>query len=60
MPYGVTWNYYIKTLASGVIAMAAGSQVVHLWYSPDLTIPETPPQKGELQTKLYTNRSSNK
>ena len=57
MPYGVTWSHYFKTLLSGFVAMSVGSQIVHLWYSPDLTIPEVPPKKGELHTKLYTRRS---
>ena len=54
MPYGVTWNFYIKTLASNFAAMLAGNQLVHMWYSPDLSIPEIPPKKGELHTRLYT------
>ena len=54
MPYGVSWSFYAKTLISCGVAMLAGSQVVHLWYSPDLSIPEVPPKKGELHTELYT------
>lgn len=44
---------YLKQLTSGFLAMLAGSQVVHLWYRPDLSIPEIPPKKGELHTQLY-------
>jgi len=55
MPYGVTWGFYIKRVTSSLLATFAGSHAVHLYYSPDLSIPEVPPKKGELHTKLYTN-----
>jgi len=58
MPYGMPNVQFIKVASAYFLAMAAGSQFVHWWYSPDLSIPEIPPKKGELHTKLYT-RSSN-
>ena len=59
MPYGLSWSRYLKSVASAFVAMAAGSQVVHLLYSPDLSIPDVPPNKGELHTKLYTRQFFN-
>jgi len=50
---------YAKTLAASLFAMFAGAQLVHLWYRPDLSIPEIPPKKGELHTKLYMSWTQN-
>ncbi|XP_052021768.1 protein BRAWNIN [Apodemus sylvaticus] len=52
MPLGVPWPTYLKMLASSLLAMCAGAQVVHWYYRPDLTIPEIPPKPGELKTEL--------
>ncbi|XP_056907372.1 ubiquinol-cytochrome-c reductase complex assembly factor 6 [Takifugu flavidus] len=52
MPSGVSWPRYIRMLGSSVLAMFAGAQLVHLYYLPDLSIPEVPPKPGELQTEL--------
>ncbi|KAM8778659.1 ubiquinol-cytochrome c reductase complex assembly factor 6 isoform 2-T2 [Rhynchonycteris naso] len=52
MPAGVTWTTYTKMVAASLLAMFAGSQVVHRYYQPDLTIPEIPPKPGELKTEL--------
>jgi len=54
MPYGFTPVQFSKICAAYFLSMAAGSQLVHWWYSPDLSIPKTPPKKGELHTQLYT------
>ncbi|XP_071134572.1 ubiquinol-cytochrome c reductase complex assembly factor 6-like [Mytilus edulis] len=34
MPAGVSWNTYLKGVAVMLVAMAAGSQTVHLMYKP--------------------------
>ena len=54
MPGGIPINFYFKSMVCCFLAAAAGSEAVHLWYSPDLSIPEVPPKKGELHTNLYT------
>ncbi|XP_018585460.1 ubiquinol-cytochrome-c reductase complex assembly factor 6 [Scleropages formosus] len=52
MPAGVSWPRYLRMLGASLLAMFAGAEVVHRYYRPDLTIPEVPPQPGELQTEL--------
>ncbi|KAM5287910.1 ubiquinol-cytochrome c reductase complex assembly factor 6 [Ctenodactylus gundi] len=52
MPAGVSWPTYLKVFAASLLAMCAGAEVVHRYYRPDLTIPETPPKPGELKTEL--------
>ncbi|XP_029290588.1 ubiquinol-cytochrome-c reductase complex assembly factor 6 isoform X2 [Cottoperca gobio] len=52
MPAGVSWPRYMSTLGASMLAMFAGAQVVHQYYLPDLSIPETPPKPGELLTEL--------
>ncbi|XP_070267032.1 ubiquinol-cytochrome c reductase complex assembly factor 6 [Myotis yumanensis] len=52
MPAGVPWATYLKMFTASLLAMFAGSQVVHRYYLPDLTIPEIPPKPGELKTEL--------
>ncbi|XP_012370804.1 uncharacterized protein C12orf73 homolog [Octodon degus] len=52
MPAGVSWPTYLKMFAASLLAMLAGAEVVHRYYRPDLTIPETPPKPGELRTEL--------
>nr|XP_030712094.1 uncharacterized protein C12orf73 homolog isoform X5 [Globicephala melas] len=52
MPAGVSWTSYLKMFAASLLAMCAGAEVVHRYYRPDLTIPEIPPQPGELKTEL--------
>ena len=34
MPAGVTWSAYMKGLTACALAVAAGSQTVHLIYQP--------------------------
>ncbi|XP_061677923.1 ubiquinol-cytochrome-c reductase complex assembly factor 6 [Syngnathoides biaculeatus] len=52
MPAGVSWTRYLRMYGASILAMFAGAQVVHLYYLPDLSIPELPPKPGELQTEL--------
>ncbi|KAL7885526.1 hypothetical protein AOLI_G00058210 [Acnodon oligacanthus] len=52
MPAGVSWPRYLKMFGASILSMFAGAEVVHRYYQPDLTIPEVPPQPGELQTEL--------
>ncbi|XP_004589839.1 ubiquinol-cytochrome-c reductase complex assembly factor 6 [Ochotona princeps] len=52
MPAGVSWPSYLKMFAASLLAMCAGAEVVHRYYRPDLTIPEVPPERGELRTEL--------
>ncbi|XP_019370897.1 PREDICTED: uncharacterized protein C12orf73 homolog [Gavialis gangeticus] len=52
MPVGVSWPRYLKVFCLNMLAMFAGAEVVHRYYRPDLSIPETPPQPGELKTEL--------
>ncbi|XP_004602916.2 ubiquinol-cytochrome-c reductase complex assembly factor 6 [Sorex araneus] len=56
MPAGVPWPTYLKMLASSLLAMCAGAEVVHRYYRPDLTIPEIPPKPGELKTELLRHK----
>jgi len=34
MPYGVSWGEYFRFFTAACLAMAAGSQTVHLLYRP--------------------------
>ncbi|XP_029457362.1 uncharacterized protein C12orf73 homolog [Rhinatrema bivittatum] len=52
MPAGVSWPHYLKMLTASILAMFAGAQVVHRYYRPDLSVPEIPPEPGELRTEL--------
>lgn len=52
MPAGVSWPRYLRMFGASVLAMFAGAQAVHQYYLPDLSIPDTPPKPGELQTEL--------
>uniref|UniRef100_A0A3P8UKU5 Ubiquinol-cytochrome c reductase complex assembly factor 6 n=1 Tax=Cynoglossus semilaevis TaxID=244447 RepID=A0A3P8UKU5_CYNSE len=52
MPAGVAWPRYLRMLGASVLAMFAGAQAVHQYYQPDLSIPEIPPEPGQLQTEL--------
>ncbi|KAG7522723.1 hypothetical protein JOB18_028975 [Solea senegalensis] len=52
MPAGVSWPQYLRMFSASMLAMFAGAQFVHQYYLPDLSIPETPPRPGELQTEL--------
>ncbi|KAG8578351.1 hypothetical protein GDO81_010461 [Engystomops pustulosus] len=52
MPAGVTWPQYLKMLSATIVSMLAGAEVVHQYYKPDLSVPETPPKPGELKTEL--------
>lgn len=36
MPAGVPWATYLKMFTASLLAMFAGSQVVHRYYRPDL------------------------
>lgn len=54
MPYGITSFQYFKIVSSYMLAAFAGTEVVHRYFSPDLSIPRIPPKKGELKTELYT------
>lgn len=53
MPYGITSFQYFKIVSSYMLAAFAGTEVVHRYFSPDLSIPRIPPKKGELKTELY-------
>ncbi|XP_023668429.2 ubiquinol-cytochrome-c reductase complex assembly factor 6 [Paramormyrops kingsleyae] len=57
MPAGVSWPRYLRMLGASILAMFAGAEVVHRYYRPDLTIPETPPKPGELRTELLGLKS---
>ncbi|XP_035520852.1 uncharacterized protein C12orf73 homolog [Morone saxatilis] len=52
MPAGVSWPRYLRMFSASLLSMFAGAQAVHQYYLPDLSIPETPPKPGELQTEL--------
>ncbi|XP_028814093.1 ubiquinol-cytochrome-c reductase complex assembly factor 6 [Denticeps clupeoides] len=52
MPAGVSWPTYLRMFTASIAAMFAGAQAVHMYYRPDLTIPEVPPKPGELRTEL--------
>ncbi|XP_042352526.1 protein BRAWNIN [Plectropomus leopardus] len=52
MPAGVSWPRYLRMLSASILAMFAGAQAVHMYYLPDLSIPEIPPKPGELKTEL--------
>ncbi|KAF7654146.1 hypothetical protein LDENG_00073420 [Lucifuga dentata] len=52
MPAGVSWPRYLRMFGASILAMFAGAQAVHQYYLPDLSIPEVPPEPGELQTEL--------
>jgi len=52
MPAGVSWPRYLRMLGASVLSMFAGAQCVHIYYQPDLSIPEIPPKPGELKTEL--------
>ncbi|XP_048193599.1 protein BRAWNIN-like [Perognathus longimembris pacificus] len=52
MPAGMSWPSYLKMAAASLLAMCASAQVVHSYYRPDLTRPESPPKPGELKTEL--------
>lgn len=34
MPAGVSWGQYLKFFTSAMLAMMAGSQIVHMYYKP--------------------------
>lgn len=57
MPFGMTTGKYVRIVSSYIIATFAGAELVHRYYSPDLSIPRIPPKKGELKTKLFVNKS---
>uniref|UniRef100_A0ACB8FN72 Uncharacterized protein n=1 Tax=Sphaerodactylus townsendi TaxID=933632 RepID=A0ACB8FN72_9SAUR len=59
MPAGVSWPRYLKMLTASMLAMFVGAEVVHRYYRPDLTIPEIPPQPGELRTELLGLKKRN-
>lgn len=40
MPAGVSWSEYIKFFVSAMACMAAGSQVVHIYYKPLKDLPD--------------------
>lgn len=40
MPAGVPWGEYIKFSVSAMVSMAAGSQVVHIYYKPLKDLPD--------------------
>ncbi|XP_068595884.1 ubiquinol-cytochrome-c reductase complex assembly factor 6 [Brachionichthys hirsutus] len=52
MPVGVSWSRYLRMFGASILAMFAGAQVVHQYYLPNLSIPETPPKPGELHADL--------
>ncbi|KAJ7329067.1 hypothetical protein JRQ81_015241 [Phrynocephalus forsythii] len=52
MPARVSWPRYLKMLTASLLTMFAGSEVVHRYYRPDLSVPEIPPKPGELRTEL--------
>ncbi|KAL3061095.1 hypothetical protein OYC64_009330 [Pagothenia borchgrevinki] len=56
MPAGVSWPRYLSMLGASMLSMFAGAQLVHQYYLPDLSIPETPPKPGELITELQGYR----
>ena len=55
MPFGLSRTKYLKVFCSYCLAAFAGSEVVHRYYRPNLTIPDVPPKKGELKTELFYN-----
>lgn len=40
MPAGVSWSEYIKFFVSAMVSMAAGSQLVHMYYKPLKDLPD--------------------
>jgi len=59
MPFGLSRTKYFKVLCSYCLATVAGTEVVHRYYRPNLTIPVVPPKKGELKTELFYNYEKN-
>uniref|UniRef100_A0A2K5Q9X3 Protein BRAWNIN n=1 Tax=Cebus imitator TaxID=2715852 RepID=A0A2K5Q9X3_CEBIM len=51
-PAGMPMSTYLKMLAASLLAMCAGTEVVHRYYQLDLPIPEISPKPGELKTEL--------
>ncbi|XP_071007480.1 ubiquinol-cytochrome-c reductase complex assembly factor 6-like [Oncorhynchus clarkii lewisi] len=41
MPASVSWPRYLRMFGASVLSMFAGTDVIHQYYRPDLTIPET-------------------
>ncbi|KAM8861002.1 protein brawnin [Synchiropus splendidus] len=60
MPAGVSWPRYLRMLGASVFSMFAGAQLVHLYYLPDLSIPDVPPKPGELKTTMLGNQAREK
>ncbi|KAM9807857.1 ubiquinol-cytochrome-c reductase complex assembly factor 6 [Neosynchiropus ocellatus] len=60
MPAGVSWPRYLRMFGASVLSMFAGAQLVHLYYLPDLRIPDIPPKPGELKTALLGNQAREK
>jgi len=54
MPFGLSRTKYLKVLCSYCLATVAGTEVVHRYYKPNLTIPVVPPKKGELKQNCFT------
>ncbi|XP_064223508.1 ubiquinol-cytochrome c reductase complex assembly factor 6-like [Aotus nancymaae] len=52
MPAGMPMSTHLKMLAASLLAMCAGTEVVHRYYRLDLPIPEISPKPGELKTEL--------
>lgn len=40
MPAGVSWSEYLKFFVSAMVSMAAGSQIVHMYYKPLKDLPD--------------------
>eukprot|EP00050_Salpingoeca_kvevrii_P012742 m.24557 g.24557 ORF g.24557 m.24557 type:complete len:69 (+) comp4287_c0_seq1:2255-2461(+) len=47
MPFGFSGVQYLTLVGSTLASMLAGASLVHLYYKPDLTIPDQPPPKPE-------------
>lgn len=52
MPYGMSWGQYSFLLSSSLGSMLIGGQFVHLFFEPDLTIPDTPVPKPEPEIRI--------
>ena len=58
MPFGLTKRKYFTVFCAYVLSTFAGAEIVHRYYSPDLSIPTIPPKKGELKTKLFISKDN--
>lgn len=52
MPLGLSVPKYLGVVALAMGSMLAGGSLVHAYYQPDLTIPDTPVPKPKMQATI--------